>query len=385
MSTKKICAALEAGMHCIDASSLSKEQILKYEDSACGAIVNRKLDDGTEGMVARALHQVLEPQKGNSGQFKLIDATNLPAQDLPPAKRPALRVTSKEALFNAQWFTQYEMPASATDGSSNAFGGFGTIQMPSSDSLSIPVINALYASDEFLAAYGVKLVHLTESTAIDFGTSHDLMLFRYDVHAQYFDKYIKTPKGGGVYLETHNDFPHLAIPLHPSCGGSYTVARKVKENEYAIVSIKVSYGWGLVIAPGAIHDDATLTGPYIIGLTTNVDPTHVNTALMRTKDGGIMDAVLTAPSTECLSGDGVTSISQCKAQMFMQFKIGRKDDLEMIARSADKRPAEERIKILAYLKTLPADTLSEIRHLSDTAQEAYDHTCGLVLAHVSSI
>ncbi|KTD72401.1 hypothetical protein [Legionella tucsonensis] len=380
MSTKKICATLESGRHCIDASSLNKKQMLKYADSARGAIVNRKLDDGTEGMVARALYQVLEPQKDNSGQFKLIEATSLQAQDLPPAKRPTLRITSKEVLFNAHWFSQYEMPACATDGSSNAFGGFGTIKMLSNDSLHIPVINALYTTDEFLAAYGVKLVHLTESTIIDFGTSHDLMLFRYDVHAEYFDKYIKTPKGGGVYLETHDDFPHLAIPLHPSCGGSYTIARRVKEDEYAIVSIKVSYGWGLVIAPGAIHDDATLTGPYIIGLTTNVDPTHVNTALMRTKDGKIMDAVLTNPSTERLSGDGVTSISQCKAHMFAQFQIGRKYDLEMIARSADKRPEEERLKILAYLKTLPLDTLSEIRYLSDTAQEAYDQTYGLVLS-----
>ncbi|KTD63840.1 hypothetical protein Lsan_1273 [Legionella santicrucis] len=379
MSTQKICAALVTGKHCIDASNLKEDQMLKYADSAKNAIVNRTLEDGSEGMVARALHQVLEPQKENTGQFKLIEVTHLQPQELPPSTRPATHLVPKETLFNAQWYTQYEMPASATDGSSNAFGGFGTIKMSSYDSLSIPVVDALYAPDEFLAAYGVKLVHLTEPTQIDFGKSADLMLFQYDVHTEYFDKYIKTPKGGGVYLETHNDFPHLAIPLHPSCGGSYTVGRQIGTNEYAIVSFKINYGWALVIAPGAIHDDATLTGPYIIGLTTNVDTEHVNTALMRTKDDRLMDAVLINPSSEPLSGDGITSIKQCKALLFAQSQMSRKTNLESLARSADKRPEKERLQIFNYLKSLPADTLSELRHLSDTAQEAYDQTSGLAL------
>jgi hypothetical protein len=173
------------------------------------------------------LHQVLEPQKGNSGQFKLIDATNFQAQDLPPAQRPDLRVTSKEALFDAHWFTQYEMPASATDGSSNAFGGFGTIKMSSSDSLRIPVINALYASDAFLAAYGVKLVHLTESTTIDFGASHDLMLFRYDVHASTLTSILKPQRAVEFILKRTMIFLiwlyhciHLVVALIPLLGKS---------------------------------------------------------------------------------------------------------------------------------------------------------------------
>lgn len=379
MSTQKICATLATDTHCIDASKLSKEQMIKYADSAKDAIVNRKLEDGSEGMVARALHQVLEPQEEFNGQFQLIQATSLHPEDLPPAKRPAEYLAPKETVFGAQWFTQYEMPALATDGSSNAFGGFGTIQMASDGTLPLPVVDALYAPTEFLAAYGVKLVHLTEPTHIDFGRSHDLMLFRYDVHTEYFDKYVKTPKGGGVYLETHDDFPHLAIPLDPSCGGSYTVGRRIGTNEYAIASFKIKFGWALVIAPGAIHDDATLTGPHVIGLTTNVDATHVNTALMRTKEGKIMDVVLTKPSSEHLSGDGVTTISQCKASMFAQAKMDKKTNLEILARSADKRPETERLNVLNYLKTLPSDTIYELRHLSNTAQEAYDQTCGLIV------
>lgn len=82
----KICAALATGKHCIDASHLKQEQMIKYADSAKNAIVNRTLDDGSEGMVAYALWQVLEPQKENSGQFKLIEVTNLQSQDLPPSK-----------------------------------------------------------------------------------------------------------------------------------------------------------------------------------------------------------------------------------------------------------------------------------------------------------
>jgi hypothetical protein len=277
-TTREICASLTTGTHCIDATNLTKEQIRKYADSASTAIIDRKLSDGSPGMVARALHQVFEPQEAKNHEYKLIDATALNTQDLPPATRPSIYIAPEEARFKAKWFSQYEMPAGALDAKSNAFGGFGTVQMESSTGtlpIPVPVIDAFSAPVKFLAAYGVKLAHLTESTKIDFGNCKDLMAFRYDIYLGYFDNYIKTPKGGGVYLEAHDDFPHLAIPLHPSCGGSYAVARPIGVNEYAIVSFKIRYGWGLVIAPGAIHDDATLVGPYVIGLTINVDPKHV--------------------------------------------------------------------------------------------------------------
>src|SRR5688572_13161551 len=120
-SIQKICVSLEKGKHCIDATRLTPAQMEKYAASAEGAIVDRRLGDNSPGMVARALHQVFEPQNTKTtGEFKLIDATAFKAKDLPlTTNRPSVHVTPSETYFNAQWYSQYEMPAGALDTSSN--------------------------------------------------------------------------------------------------------------------------------------------------------------------------------------------------------------------------------------------------------------------------
>lgn len=371
-----ICVQLETGTHCISAELLSEAQLAKYGDSASHAVVDRRLPTGESGMVARALHKVLERASENrTKSIKLIDATPLSSEQLPKPITVHHRVP-QETLFSAEWLSKEEAPANALDESANAFGGFGTIRLSGSDALEIPVIDALSTPKWFLDLYGVKVVHLTEETEIDFGNCYDLMSFEYDIHVNYFNDYVQASKGGGIYLETHPDFPHTAIPLDKHCGGSYTVARKLKDNTYAITSVKVRYGYGLIIAPGAIHDDATLHGRYIVGLTTNVDPENVDTALMRTQNGLIPNAFTKKRIAPRLSGDGFSSIAACRAHFFAEQKLLIQAQEEKIVSLVQDPPSDEVRD--ACLSLLPLSRLWEVRDSSEAAREKFDEACGLV-------
>jgi exonuclease VII small subunit len=88
---------------------------------------------------------------------------------------------------------------------------------------------------------------------------------------------------------------------------------------------------------------------------------------------------ISSPMMFKYSAETNSDVERFKVGAIAQYRMDKKVSLEMLASSADNRSAVERLEILDYLKTLPSETLSEIRHLSNTAQEAYDQTCSLVL------
>ena len=98
----------------------------------------------------------------------------------------------------------------------------------------------------------------------------------------------QTIKNDGVFLETHG-FSQTMTPMHRSCGGFVTLARKCSENDtekLELIGIKIPYGYTLVIGQGCIHGDTTLKGMYMMAMTANhVVMQSADTVFLKNKAG----------------------------------------------------------------------------------------------------
>jgi hypothetical protein len=355
-SVAKICKRLaNDGSHCIS-SILSTEEKEKYGEAAKVAIMDRKDRSGTSMLTTRGLYGVLNSEKKT---HRLIDSTNISENILPDIGSSETIIAPSETRFHAKWFNVHQKKAKARDAGANTFGGFGTLEVSSIDAMPIPVMNAKRLPKEFLAQYGVRLVALTSFESIDFGSADEVMSFHYEFHPEYIDRYVMQD-GGGFYLETH-PFPHIAIPLNKNCSGSYTVARKVSEDEYAIVSFKIPFGYALIVDPMVMHDDATLKGHHVIALT-NDDEKNVDTVLMRTKGGNKQQISLRSTRPETVSGEGVFRASQFRSALFAENTMAVKTNLERLINTADKREPKQRNSLINYLKTVPLDVIGNLSH-----------------------
>lgn len=77
-------------------------------------------------------------------------------------------------------------------------------------------------------------------------------------------------EGGGLFLETH-DFPQTMTPLDETASG-FVVLGKWKMDEskkLELVGVNIPFGYTLIIKKGCIHGDTTLTGFYVMAMTSN--------------------------------------------------------------------------------------------------------------------
>lgn len=75
-------------------------------------------------------------------------------------------------------------------------------------------------------------------------------------------------KGSGLFLEKH-DFSQTITPLTPNSGGYVMLARtNDAPDELELVAIQIPYGHTLIIDEGCIHGDTTLSGFYLMGMTS---------------------------------------------------------------------------------------------------------------------
>lgn len=82
--------------------------------------------------------------------------------------------------------------------------------------------------------------------------------------------------GSGLFLEKHK-FSQTITPLHPDAQGYVALAR-TNENpdELEMIGVQIPYGYTLVIEEDCIHGDTTLSGFFMMGMTS--DHTTMRTA-----------------------------------------------------------------------------------------------------------
>lgn len=126
------------------------------------------------------------------------------------------------------------------------------------ESIEIPCVEA---KAENLAYYGAVL--LKEGDAVRF-PDEEYPIFSMSVGECYIDDFLMTDKGGGFYLEYHNDKPHFHMPIQG--GGYYILGRWNQDGKkLQVTGFKILDGQAVYTKKGAIHCDAALTGSLLVG------------------------------------------------------------------------------------------------------------------------
>lgn len=103
-------------------------------------------------------------------------------------------------------------------------------------------------------------------------------------------------KGGGVTLETHT-FSQTMTPLHADASGFITLGKWKDDSkqELEIIAVKVPFGYTLIVDPESIHGDATLSGMYMMLMTSNhetmqtADCVYLKNPITRKNVGMVLD------------------------------------------------------------------------------------------------
>lgn len=77
-------------------------------------------------------------------------------------------------------------------------------------------------------------------------------------------------EGSGLFIERHK-FSQFMTPLTPFSKGFVVLARLKEESdkELEMVGIQIPFGYTLIIEEGCIHGDTTLSGLYMMGMTSD--------------------------------------------------------------------------------------------------------------------
>lgn len=144
----------------------------------------------------------------------------------------------------------------------NLFGDNGCLYV-GQDHLSVPVVEA---TEENLAYYGAVLIKPGETFTFPDDEFWLWFLFAGDKHVP---DYLMTERGGGFWLEIHDDQPHINFPVGDG-GGSYPLGRwsSSEKTHLHITSFKIPEGHGLYVRKGAMHSGACLSGHFIEGYKT---------------------------------------------------------------------------------------------------------------------
>ncbi len=131
------------------------------------------------------------------------------------------------------------------------------------ESLNIPLIPA---TDEALSYYGACLL---EANELFMFSAKDFPLWDVVIGDDYLEKFIMTPQGGGIYLEKHEDKPHLHMPTGKNSSGCYILGKKISpegsSERYRLTAFSIPFGKAVYTPGSVIHCDAGLKGNWIVG------------------------------------------------------------------------------------------------------------------------
>ncbi|WP_420548114.1 hypothetical protein [Curvivirga sp.] len=211
----------------------------------------------------------VEPERTYSLGFDgMKPADDMQVKDLPQSIKPPL------TILTGQWISEVDL----TIEDANILGGNGRYLLEEGETeLQIAVAET---TPEHLAYYGSHLVKVGE--AVKFTSTGNLPLTITAVGEDYPDGYLLDPeKGGGAYLEVH-DRPHFHMPMNEECGGYLIIGKRQESGVNEVSAFKIPYGYGVHMAPWAIHADAYLQGPYMVIYSATP---RFSTVIVRKQDG----------------------------------------------------------------------------------------------------
>lgn len=160
----------------------------------------------------------------------------------------------------------------------NILGDNGRLTLES-NKIQVPVSDAI---DPYLAYFGAVLIRPNESVRFP---DEIYPIWKMEVGDRYVSDTLMTRKGGGFYLEFHDDQPHFHMPLKG--GGVYLLAKwNLEKTKLEIAGFKIPDGYAVYTKKGAIHCDAALTGALLVGYTTSE---NCSTVLLRDSEDQLVE------------------------------------------------------------------------------------------------
>lgn len=237
----------------------AKEALPEYSSKTLKALLN--IDRGSPGKNMKTLGLVIGVN--NSENYELSQSeVRLSKQMFPidlEVKASTPRHTEVPSFLEIEAIWD-KNPISSGEGN-NILGDNGRLLIKE-DLIRIPTVRA---TDPLLAYYGATLINPGEAIRFPDPTSYPL--FYMEIGQDYFQDFVQSAEGGGMYLEYHDDQPHFHMPLKG--GGSYILARWKDEQKthLQITGFEIPDDHAVYTKKGAIHCDAALTGQLIVGYT----------------------------------------------------------------------------------------------------------------------
>jgi len=235
-------------------------------------IVDRKGE--SEGAFMRTEDFLGHVVPGEKYRLELTGMSAVPdasIPDLPVPKEPP------HAVLAGVWDSHIDL----TIDDANILGGNGRyIVGAGQNELIIPEAET---TPGHLAYYGCRLVPL--GGYLDFSANAPLPITVTTVGDSYAVDYLFNAKhGGGEYLEIH-DQPHFHMPLEEAAGGYLIIGTACSAASRKVSAFNIPFGYGVLMAPWAIHSDAHLTGRYMViySITKNF-----STVILKSKTGELV-------------------------------------------------------------------------------------------------
>lgn len=124
----------------------------------------------------------------------------------------------------------------------------------------------------------------------------DLRVIDYVFGHKYTDYQVKA--ADGIFLEYHN-FIQTMTPIDKHCGGFVMLGRLNQlDNMYSITltAVRIPYGYTLIVSAGCIHGDSTLSGRYMMAMTSDHNSmATANTVFLRNYQNQNVNVSLDVP------------------------------------------------------------------------------------------
>ncbi|KTD14529.1 hypothetical protein Lgra_0560 [Legionella gratiana] len=345
-------------------SKLSAEVVSEHLHALQSTMVDRRNPDvpGSKPLMKAAkAHAILKAGE----EIDMLDATGINELDIPSSSGAIQITRPQELTIKATWKDKnQEHGVSGRDAS--VFGGLGVLTIPPDvPVMDIPKMNALAVPSAYLAKYGAELIPLEKSftlDAVEDESLKNLYLVEYQWDADYIQDYVMNQRGGGgLFVETH-PFPHVFTPLSPECGGALILGVKRDDGSFDFAAFEIPFGYTMKIGSNVIHGDSFFVGPYAIALT----------------ETELADSVLLKKDTPTRPIQQVTQkpTPTFTIPLFEENRLTTQVNHKMMV---DKIRHEGVVgKDLSFFKQLPKEVLTEVRHLSEDSQEAYDQSFSLM-------